>query len=105
MRVLLVQEDSSSGTLMADSLRALDAVVEHAATGAFALQLVRRGDYDLIILNGNPREMDGCDLSPEYSARPHRNLDHDDIRRPALPRADVGFSRRGRRLYLSSRRP
>jgi two-component system cell cycle response regulator CtrA len=62
MRALLVQADTSTTNLVVDALHALGAIVEHAATGAYALQLVRRGDYDLVVLGGMPGDSDGYDV-------------------------------------------
>ncbi len=62
MRALLVQNESSPKSLAIDAFRALGAIVESADTGAYALQLVQRGTYDIVIVAGTLGDCDGYDV-------------------------------------------
>jgi len=59
MRVLLVEGSAAVGEHW---LRAADVVVEAAETGEDALDLARHYDFDLVILDLRPPDMDGCEV-------------------------------------------
>jgi PAS domain S-box-containing protein len=61
-RLLIVDDEPEVGELLADILRGEDSVIDIAATGQAALQLLEKGEYDAILSDLRMPEMDGPEL-------------------------------------------
>ena len=70
LRVLIVEDDGLNAAMLRAVLEQLGHRVLHAQNGARAIELLRMGDFDLVMLDGRMPEMDG----PE-TARRIRALD------------------------------
>ena len=62
MRVLLVEDDVTAARGISMMLKAGGAVVEQADTGQEALELVRRYDFDIVVLDLMLPDMEGYDV-------------------------------------------
>src|SRR5271155_2702066 len=62
MRVLLVEDDVTAARGIALMLKSGGAVVDGADTGQEALELVRRYDYDIVVLDLMLPDMEGYDV-------------------------------------------
>ncbi len=62
MRVLLVEDDITTARGVALILKSGNAVVDHAAGGEEALELVRHYDYDIMVLDLMLADMDGYEV-------------------------------------------
>jgi len=62
MRVLLVENDVAVVAAVCPMLKACGSVVDHAATGGEALELVRHYDYDLVLLELMLPDTDGFEV-------------------------------------------
>jgi two-component system, cell cycle response regulator CtrA len=62
MRVLLVDHDYQAASAVQSALRSCGAVVEHVDSGAEALQLAKRYDYDAMILDLMLPDTDGYEV-------------------------------------------
>jgi two-component system OmpR family response regulator len=69
MRILLVEDDPSTATYIADGLRARGHAVEHAAEGRAALTRALRESYQLLIVDRMLPALDGLSLVREIRAR------------------------------------
>ena len=65
MRVLVVQADETARALQRDLLSGAQLTVADAASGAEALEKLREGPPDLVVLGRSLPDMDGLDLLPQ----------------------------------------
>ena len=72
-RLLIVDDEAEVGALLADILRRDSSVIDIAASGQEALQLLARHEYDAILTDLRMPEMDGPELYRQIEQRwPHR---------------------------------
>ena len=65
MRVLLVEDDPVSARTIGLMLKSVQIIVDHAASGDEAIDLVRTYDYDIVILDFLLPDMKGADVIRE----------------------------------------
>src|SRR5438132_11432368 len=68
-KVLLVEDDMDTATLVADRLKSEQFVVENAYDGDTALDLMKTEQFEVIVLDWNLPGKDGLTVLKEYRAQ------------------------------------
>lgn len=62
MRVLMIEDDLTAARTVVQMLRSAGAVVEHSALGAEAVELAKRYEYDIVLLDLMLPDIDGYEV-------------------------------------------